>query len=137
MTRLATQALYFGRAIPEDRVLAGVANVNVDSLGHTAGSIFGQGLRNVSGAVVGPQDATSCKSDLEKLLRAFQKERSLPLEASEISAPSAPVAANRPTGARLRNFDATPPEMYTMRGEAGSMGGEGGRTPQVAETCAA
>ena len=137
MTRLATQELYFGKSIPEEDILTAVANVNVDSLRHTAGSIFRRRMGDVIGAVVGPQETTSCESDLEQLMKAFQKECSPPLETYEIAVPAVPIAANRATGLPLRDRDAAPPEMYAVRGESRSTEGDVGLPREVTETCTA
>ncbi len=121
MTRLATQELYFWQSISEDRLLADIANVNLDSLRQTVNSIFRQGLPKMCGAVVGPQETTSCRAELEGVVRAFQEGFPAVPETAE---PSAATVANRPAGTDPCALDATPVEMFTMRGESRSMESE-------------
>ena len=78
-------------------------------------------LAKMCGAVVGPQETTSCRAELEGVVRAFQERFPAVPETAD---PSAATVANRPAGTDPCALDATPVEMFTMRGESRSMESE-------------
>jgi predicted Zn-dependent peptidase len=69
MSRLATQELYFGRAIPEAEVLAQIDALDPDGVGEETRAWLSEALKDATLAVVGPEAVLrGSRSELEQVL---------------------------------------------------------------------